>query len=319
MKKRQFILQAGGLFLLVLLAIGLFMTYETYGNWAFALEYRGKKLLAFLLVAAAAGFSTITFQTLTHNRFLTPGILGIDQLYVVIQTVLFFVVGGATALEQETLPQFLLNVLLMALLSVVFILFFLGRSGNDFFRLLMVGMVASSLFGSISTFLQVLMDPNEYDLLQGKLFASFGNVSVGHLIASTVLLVLICGCLWWFAPELDVMHLGYDHGVNLGLSMAQLQRLLLFLVSAVTGVATALVGPTVFLGFIIATISYQVFSVYDHRRLFLGTTLIGILFLVMGQFVVEQLLGLRATISTVIQFIGGLFFVGKIILERKRT
>ncbi|EQC80884.1 Iron compound ABC uptake transporterpermeaseprotein [Enterococcus sp. HSIEG1] len=58
--------------------------------------------MAFGLVAIAVSFSTITLQTLTQNRYLTPGILGLDQLYVLIQTILFFFLGGIRMLSQET-------------------------------------------------------------------------------------------------------------------------------------------------------------------------------------------------------------------------
>lgn len=312
-KEQRFRRQMLILGLLILVTAGLYLTYNTYGNWSFALAIRGKKLAAFFLVALACSGSTVAFQTLTHNRFLTPGILGMDQLYVTVQTVLFFIAGGSVGLSLPVVPQFLVNVLLMAVVSVLFIGFFLGKTGNDFFRLLMVGMVAASLFSSISTYLQVLMDPNEYDLLQGKLYASFGNVSVELLVISGVLLAVICSVLWYFGPELDVLLLGFDHGVNLGISVRPLQRLLLFLIAAATGIATALVGPTIFLGFVVATVSYQIFPVHRHRQLFLGSTLLGILFLIGGQFIVEQFLGLKATISTVIQFAGGLFFIGKLV------
>ena len=67
-----------------------YLTYNTYGNWSFALALRGKKLLAFIFVGIAAAFSTISFQTVTQNHFLTPNILGMDSLYVFVQTVLFF-------------------------------------------------------------------------------------------------------------------------------------------------------------------------------------------------------------------------------------
>ena len=40
------------------------------------------------------------------------------------------------------------------------------------------------------------MDPNEYDLLQGKLFASFGNVNSQYLIFVGVAVLIICGILW---------------------------------------------------------------------------------------------------------------------------
>ena len=51
-----------------------YLTYNTYGNWSFALALRGKKLLAFIFVGIAAAFSTISFQTVTQNHFLTPNI-----------------------------------------------------------------------------------------------------------------------------------------------------------------------------------------------------------------------------------------------------
>ena len=77
------------LFILIGIAVGAYLTYNTYGNWSFALQLRGKRIVAFGLVAIAVSFSTITLQTLTQNRYLTPGILGLDQLYVLIQTILF--------------------------------------------------------------------------------------------------------------------------------------------------------------------------------------------------------------------------------------
>lgn len=89
-----------GLLLLVLLVIMSYLTINTYGNWQFAWALRSKKIVAFLLVALATSSATISFQTITQNQFLTPSVLGLDSLYVLVQTVLFFVVGGVTMLQQ---------------------------------------------------------------------------------------------------------------------------------------------------------------------------------------------------------------------------
>lgn len=306
------------LFLILLVLILFYLTYQTYGNWAFALRLRGKKITAFLLVAVVSSISTIVFQTLTRNQFLTPGILGLDNLYVMIQTLLFFFVGGVTMLSQETTGLFLVNIGIMAVLSVLFIGFFMDKHSGELFLLLMVGMIAGTFFSSISSFLQVIMDPNEYDLLQGRLFASFSNVPSQHLLMAAV---LIFGCslfFWLVSPELDVLHLGRDHAVNLGISLAAFQKWCLLGVAVMTGTATALVGPTIFLGFIVATLSYQVFQTFHHRQLFIGGFLIGSILLIGGQFLVEQVFQWTTTISTIIQFIGGIFFIGKILSERKR-
>lgn len=306
-----------GLTLIAVFAAFLYLTYNTYGNLDFALQIRGKKLAAFILVAVATAGGTISFQTLTQNHFLTPSILGLDSLYVLIQTFLFFIVGGIKILSQNTAGLFFASILLMALTSLVLSRLLLGQK-NDLFLLLMVGMILGTFFSSISSFLQVLMDPNEYDLLQGKLFASFGNVDTNQLLFAAVLIVIGILVLYRLAAYLDVLHLGNDPAVNLGVSVTGLQRLILLIVSVLTGTATALVGPVTFLGFIVANISYQLMGTFRHRTLFAGAALIGIIFLVGGQFLVEQVFRWCTTISVVIQFCGGIYFLGKLLAERRQ-
>ncbi|MDT2596433.1 iron chelate uptake ABC transporter family permease subunit [Enterococcus dongliensis] len=306
-----------GLLLLALLLCGLYLTYHTYGNFQFAWLLRGKKIMAFLLVALATGTATVSFQTMTQNQFLTPNILGLDSLYVLIQTILFFILGGVNMLAQKQTAVFLISILMMAFLSLLLAKLLLKQQ-HDLFILLMLGMILGTLFSSTSNFLQVLMDPNEYDLLQGRLFASFSNINTLHL--SWAAGIILLGSFFLFAANryLDVLHLGSDQATNLGISLNRFQILLLFLISLLTGTATALVGPITFLGFIVANISYQLMPTYRHRYLFPTAILLGIIFLVGSQFLVEQVFQLKTTVSVVTQFIGGLYFIWKIIYERSR-
>ncbi|WP_413537999.1 iron chelate uptake ABC transporter family permease subunit [Enterococcus malodoratus] len=304
--------------ILALLLCGLYLTYNTYGNIQFALMLRGKKVAAFVLVALATGMATVSFQTMTQNQFLTPNILGLDSMYVLIQTILFFVIGGVNMLSQERTSIFLLSILLMALSSLLLAKVLLKRRQNDLFILLMLGMIFGTLFSSTSNFLQVMMDPNEYDLLQGRLFASFSNINTTHLGLAAGIILLGSFILFAVNRYLDVLHLGGDQATNLGISLNTFQILLLFLVSLLTGTATALVGPITFLGFIVANISYQLMPTYRHSYLFPTAILLGIIFLVGSQFLVEQVFHLKTTVSVVTQFVGGLYFIGKIIYERRR-
>ena len=307
-----------GLTVLALLLCGLYLTYNTYGNFQFAWMLRGKKVAALLLVALATGIATVSFQTLTQNQFLTPNILGLDSLYVLIQTLLFFFVGGVNMLSQEQTSTFLISIFLMALLSLLLANVLLKQQQNNLFILLMLGMILGTLFSSTSNFLQVIMDPNEYDLLQGRLFASFSNINTTHLGLAAGIILL--GSLVLLAANryLDILHLGDDQATNLGIPLKKFQILILFLVSLLTGTATALVGPITFLGFIVANISYQLMPTYRHSYLFPTAVLLGIIFLVGSQFLVEQVFQLKTTVSVVTQFVGGLYFIGKIIYERRR-
>ncbi|WP_426085126.1 iron chelate uptake ABC transporter family permease subunit, partial [Escherichia coli] len=77
----------------------------------------------FILVSLAVSSATISFQTITHNQFLTPSVLGLESLYVLVQTVLFFFIGGVTMLQQTGTGFFLLNVGLMVGLSLLLFFF----------------------------------------------------------------------------------------------------------------------------------------------------------------------------------------------------
>ncbi|EOE6411400.1 iron chelate uptake ABC transporter family permease subunit [Enterococcus hirae] len=306
-----------GLLLLVLLVIMSYLTINTYGNWQFAWALRSKKIVAFLLVALATSSATISFQTITQNQFLTPSVLGLDSLYVLVQTVLFFVVGGVTMLQQTGIGFFLTNIALMVGLSQLLFFFLLKRGQTNLFLLLMTGVILGTLFSSISTFLQVVMDPNEYDLLQGKLFASFGNISSHYLVPATILISGTWLFLFYKSRYLDVFHLGQEQAINLGIDTERFQFLILCCVSLLTGTATALVGPLTFLGFIVANVSYRLFATYRHQELFLGSFLVALLFLVGGQLLVEQIFKWNTTVSVIVEFSGGLYFMIKLIRERK--
>ena len=108
-----------------------------------------------------------------------------------------------------------------------------------------------------------------------------------------------------------------EQAINLGIDTDHFQFLVLCCVSLLTGTATALVGPITFLGFIVANISYRFFATYRHGELFLGSFLISVLFLVGGQLLVEQLFGWNTTVSIVVEFLGGVYFITKLIRERK--
>lgn len=315
-KDKQIWIKARSLFFVAVLMVIVYLTYNTYGNLDFALSLRGKKVIGFVLVAITSSVATISFQTLTNNKLLSPGILGLDNLYVLIQTSLFFFIGGVKMLSQESIYLFLGTILIMTILSTLIIVMFVRKEKNDLYEVLMIGIVSGTFFSSISTFLQVIMNPNEYDMLQGKLFASFNNVNTNHMIAAIIIILVACIYFLSISSQLDVLTLGRDAAVNLGINVHRIQILSLVFISMLTATSTALVGPTVFIGFITSTISYIFFGSFNHRNLFICSSLLGVILLVGGQFLVEQVFGFSTTISVIIQFLGGVIFIGKILRER---
>lgn len=106
------------LVVLAIVCIGLFLFYDL-GNWDYTLPRRIKKVAAIALTGGAIAFSTVIFQTITNNRILTPGILGLDSLYMLIQTGIIFLFGSANIVIMNKNINFIISVLLMILFSLV--------------------------------------------------------------------------------------------------------------------------------------------------------------------------------------------------------
>lgn len=301
------------------LAVGLFLLYGlTAKNAGYFLPLRFKKLAAIALVSYSVGYSSVAFQTITGNRILTPGVMGLDSLYMFVQTVIvFFFQGGAlTALKGN--GNFLISVALMVGVSwILYALLFKGEHRNIYF-LLLAGMVLGRLFGGMASFMQILLDPNEFDVLQGKMFASFSNINTGLLGISAAVCALCLLLTWSDYRSLDVLALGADTAVNLGVDYRRLVRRQLMIVSVLISVSTALVGPVTFLGLLAVSLARQLTDTYRHRELFAAACLLSMCFLTYGLFAVEKLFSMGTTLSVIINFTGGIYFLYYMLRQARR-
>lgn len=298
---------------------GLYLFQGLNGSFDYALPRRGIKVLAMVLTGVAVAYSTVIFQTITHNRILTPSIMGLDSLYLLLQTVIIFFLGSSHVTIVNKQVNFILSVSAMIIFALL-LYRFLFRGGNrPIYFLLLVGIIVGTFFGSISTFLQVLIDPNEFMLVQDKMFASFNNVS-SELVwwaLGFIALTLVIG--WQYFSELDVLSLGRDTAINLGVSYDKIVKTMLVLSSVLIAVSTALVGPITFFGLIVANLSYQFFKTYKHSVLIVGASVMSVIALVGGQWVVERVFTFSTTLSVIINFIGGVYFIYLLLKESRST
>ena len=141
----------------------------------------------------------------------------------------------------------------------------------------------TSFFSSIQTTLTRVMDPNEYDsLLVHPGGQTLSNVNSEIIVFALVLLAGLIFVLRRDLALLDVLTLGKDQAINLGVDYDRSIRRLLLGVTLCIAVATAMVGPISFLGLIIANLARQLFKTYRHTQLILGSALVGMVVLVGG-------------------------------------
>lgn len=310
-------LKIGLLAAAALLLIAAFLFINIGSNWQYILNRRGAKVLAMVLTAAAIAFSTLVFQTVTNNRILTPSIIGLDSLYMLIQTFIIFVYGSASLTVMNKNFNFLISVGLMVLFALLLYKALFRREGQNIYFLLLVGIILGTLFGSMTTFMQVLLDPSEFLVVQDRMFASFNNVNRDLLTVAIVVIALIAAYSWRFVKYLDVLALGRDHAINLGLDFDHVVKRLLVVIAVLVSVSTALVGPITFLGLLVANVAYQFMKTYSHKYLLIGSMLISVIAVVGGQMLVERVFTFSTTLSVIVNFIGGFYFLYLLLRENK--
>lgn len=304
---------------LVLLLVSSFLFIGVNNiNFKYALYRRIPKIYAMILTGGAIGFSSLIFQTVTNNRILTPSILGIDSLYVLLQTTVVFLLGSSSAIMSNGNINFIISIVAMLLFSSLMYKFIFKKGGKNIFTLLLVGVVCGTLFESLTTFMQVLIDPVEFQMVQDKMQASFNNINTDLLFISSIVIIVCIGYVYDYLKILDVMALGRDEAINLGVDYDKMVKKILVVVVLLTSVATALVGPITFLGLLVVNIARQLIATYKHSVLGVATILISTIALIGGQLLVEQLMDFGVSVSVIINFIGGIYFIYLVMKERNR-
>src|SRR5690606_1584890 len=223
--------------LLALLCISLYTFYGLGNSWEFALHFRGVKVAAILVVSCAVAYSTVTFQTLTNNRILTPSIMGFESVYMLLQTFLVFLYADQSFQVVSSLQNFLLSIACMIGFAFVLYLLIYRRGVSNMYLLLLIGLVLGILFNTLSSFMQLLIDPNNFFIVQSRMFASFSNIKQDLLGPSAIILALTLLVGFRYTRRLDVLALGKNHAVNLGLNYNRNIQLFLVLVAVLVSIS----------------------------------------------------------------------------------
>ncbi|HDK7176742.1 TPA: iron chelate uptake ABC transporter family permease subunit [Clostridium botulinum] len=305
-----------GVFSIALIVLFIF-TGISKGNYDYVLPRRILKVLAISLTAGSIAFSSMIFQTITNNRILTPSVLGLDSLYMFIQTFVVFIFGANSMVVMSSNFNFLISVSLMVVFSMILYKFLFKREDKNIFFLLLTGLIFGTLFQSLAAFMQTIIDPNAFLVIQDKMFASFNKVNTDVILISIIVILLVIAYIYDYVKVLDVMLLGREQAINLGVSYDKVVKKMLIVVSILVSISTALVGPITFLGLLSVNLTYEFINTYKHKYLIIGSVFISIIALVGGQFIVERFLNFGTTLSVIINFIGGIYFMYLLLKESK--
>ena len=293
------------------------VNFENEKLFRYAMRLRTPKLIVMLITAFAIGGASIVFQSIINNTIVTPCLLGMNSLYTLIHTAVVFFAGTGSFLALNANASFAVDVVLMGLVATVIYGWLFQKTRHNVLYVLLIGTVLSSFFSSIQTTLTRIMDPNEYDTLLTTLVASFSNINSEIILLSILLLSAVIFVLRKDLMLLDVLTLGKEQAINLGVDYDRSIRRLLLGVTLCIAVATAMVGPISFLGLIIANLARQFLKTYRHTQLILGSALFGMIVLVGGQLLVEHVFTYSIPVSVFITVGGGLYFLYLLLAAKK--
>lgn len=308
--------------LLAIIAVVLYMTvnvrFDSPRLFQFSMKIRAPKVVAMLIVAICIGGASMVFQSVINNMIVTPCLLGMNSLYTLVHTTVVFFFGSASLVARNINVSFAVDLLIMGVAATFIYSYLFKKTNYNVLYVLLIGTVLSSLFGSIQSTMIRVMDPNEYDALLTTLVASFSNMNTEIILLSVIMMTVVVLALRKDLAILDVITLGKEQAINLGVDYDRVIRRLLLGVVMFIAIATALVGPISFLGLIIANLSRQLLKTYRHSHLISGSVFIGMIALIGGQVIVEHVVVYAVPLSVFISVSGGIYFL-YLLLRQKRS
>lgn len=306
--------------IVVLCAAGYMFYAVNFSNeklFRYAMILRYPKLVVMLITAFAIAGASLVFQTIINNVIVTPCLLGMNALYSLIHTAVVFVAGSTSLLATNSNLSFVVDLILMAVVATTVYGYLFEKTQHNVLYILLIGTVLTSFFSSIQTTMTRIMDPNEYDSLLETLVASFENVNAEVIVASLAVLAAVIFVLRKELALLDVISLGKEQAINLGVDYDRCIRRLLMGVTLCIAVATAMVGPISFLGLIMANLARQFLKTFRHKQLILASTLFGMAILIGGELIVERIYHYAVPISVFIGVFGGIYFLYLLLTNRR--
>lgn len=293
-----------------------FVLFRSGLDLDYAIPKRLARLAAMAIGGVCVAWSSIVFQTLTGNRILTPAIMGYEAVYLLLQALLMLALGTQSLVVLGANGNFALSAALMLGYSWALHRWLLRDAGSNVYFLLLLGLVLTMVIATFTQFVQLKISPGEFSVLQGFSQASFGKAGAGQLIVSAVVVAAVGLAGVRALPSLDVLSLGRDHAISLGVDYPRTVRLYFALVAVLVAVSTSLLGPTAFMGIFVANATYALARSFRHRATLPMGCAIAIGLFILAQFAVEHVFNHRTTVGILVNLACGAWFLALMLRTR---
>lgn len=270
---------------------------------------RTPRVILAIFVGMGLAVSGAIMQAVVQNPLADPYILGVSSGASLGATFSILVgFGSATFLSQFGLAFGAFAGAIIASFSVLLLSSVGGRMTSV--KLVLSGTIIGALLSSISSFIVYLSSNAEG--IKTVTFWAMGSLAAASWGKIPILAVVVLAITGFFLSQyriLNVMLLGEETAVTLGVSLVKYRRSYMLLSSLLTGVVVAYSGMIGFVGLIIPHI-VRGLSGSDHKRLLPVVALSGSLFLIWADILSRVLIpNVELPIGIITSIIGAPLFI----------
>lgn len=312
LKKKLILL---GLFSLFM--IGLFLFYNAINSWHLIGKMRVTRLIGLIIVAVDLSVATVIFQAVVKNKILSPTVMGFESMFSLVATASVFFLTSFVVNQIPRYLMFIIQATFMSILSVFLFTSIIGKRKNALHLMVLIGIVTGVFLRSLTQMMVSIMDPNEYLAVQDTNIASFAVIDKKSLLVTLVITIIVIILIYRKRYVFEIVNLGEELAKNLGLDYQLEIKKALFLSSILVASATALVGPLMFFGLLIANITTYFLSSMKMSYYIPSSAFMGIILLIGGQGILEHILNQATILPVVIEFVGGAWLLIMIVREAR--
>lgn len=271
-------------------------------------EIRLPRVLLGAICGAGLAVCGVLMQCITKNPIAEPYILGISS-GASCGAVAVIVLGSMSTIGINSITTGAFAGSLLSGVLVFTIGTQMGRATSTT-RLVLSGVAISTIFSALTNLL--IYSAENANQAKSALFwtiGSLGGAKWGVLLFPFVIFVAVLLTTWMMSKSLDILLVGDDSAIILGINVRRIKAIILVLATLLTSALVAITGAIGFIGLVVPHICRTLVG-SDHKKLIILSSLVGAIFLIASDVIARGLFPpIEIPIGIITSLMGGPFFL----------
>lgn len=276
------------------------------------LSIRLPRIIASFIIGGGLALAGLVMQTVFKNPMVSPDVLGTSGASGF----------GASLAIILHLPTALISPIafIFGLSSIILVYLVASRvKSNQLLGLVLGGMMISSIFSSLLSFVKLMADPEDalpsitYFLMGSLSGCSLDDVKMVFLPMASASIILFL--LSW---RVNTLSLSEDEAISMGINPKSLRAIVLLLAVLLVALSVAISGVIGWIGLIVPHLARMLMGC-DTRKTFPASFMLGAIFLTLSDTLSRTISFSEIPIGIITSLVGAPFFLYLIIREGRRS